>query len=252
VEFQVIPAVDIQGGRCVRLVQGDFARSTVFDDDPVRAALRWQAEGAPMLHVVDLDAAAAGSPGNADAVAAIVAACRMPVQVSGGIRSLERIEQLLALGARRVVLGTVAVEEPGIVTEACARWGEQIVLGLDTRDGLVAMRGWLHTTDVDALTFARDLVDRGVRRIITTDILRDGTLTGPNFAGIQELMAVVAVPVIASGGVSDAKHVGDLRAIGAEAVIVGRALYDGRLRYAEAVEAAAAAASPVPRTALAQ
>ena len=239
--FLVIPAVDLQAGRCVRLVRGDFARPTVFDDDPVRAALRWQAEGAPWLHVVDLDGAASGEPRNADAVASIVQACRVPVQVSGGIRGPRQIERLFELGVRRVVLGTLAVEAPDLVGEACARWGERIALGLDARAGRVATRGWLQTTDLEALRFAQRMVARGIRRIVATDIERDGTLTSPNFEALRTLVQAAGVPVIASGGVATAEHIRRLRGLGAEGAIVGRALYDGRLRYADAAGAAAPA-----------
>lgn len=236
--FLVIPAVDIQGGRCVRLLRGDFVSATVFDDDPLRAALRWQAEGAPWLHVVDLDGAAEGRPRNAAAVAAIVQGCRMAVEVSGGIRDLTRIDEWLALGVGRVVLGTLAVEDPDLLGAACARWGERIVLGLDSRGGRVATRGWRETSDLDALAFAREMVARGVRRIIATDIERDGTLGGPSLAALGELIAAAGVPVIASGGVATAGHIAALRDLGAEGAIVGRALYDGGLSYAAARAAA--------------
>ena len=243
--FVVIPAVDIQGGRCVRLVQGDYARSTVFDDDPLRAAMRWQEAGAPWLHVVDLDGAASGERPNADAISRIVSNCRMAVEVSGGIRTLNQIAVLLDSGVGRVVLGTIAVEQPELVEDACARWGEQIVLGLDVRAGKVATRGWLQTTGLDALAFARQMVARGVPRIITTDIERDGTLTAPNFAGLHAFIGTVGVPVIASGGVAAAAQITRLRTLGAEGVIVGRALYDGAFSYAEALTAAADATREV-------
>ena len=227
----------------MRLVQGDYARSTVFDDDPVRAALRWQEAGAPWLHVVDLDGAASGQLPNAGAIGRIVAACRLAVEVSGGIRTLDQMAALLESGVRRVVLGTVAVEQPDVVEAACARWGEQVVLGLDVRAGKVATRGWLRTTDLDAETFGRQMVARGVQRIITTDVERDGTLTAPNFAGLQALMAAVGVPVIASGGVATVEHIRRLRALGAEGVIVGRALYEGAFSYAEAQASVAGVAA---------
>lgn len=238
--FVVIPAVDIQGGRCVRLVQGDYARSTVFDADPVRAAMRWQEAGATWLHVVDLDGAARGEMTNAGIIGRIVTACRLNVEVSGGIRTLDQIAALLDSGVRRVALGTVAVEQPEIVTAACTRWGDRIVLGLDVRAGKVAMRGWLQTTDREALAFGRQMVARGIRRIITTDIERDGTLTSPNFAGLQAFIEGVGVPVIASGGVAEVAHIARLRALGAEGVVVGRALYEGAFTFAEALAAAGA------------
>jgi phosphoribosylformimino-5-aminoimidazole carboxamide ribotide isomerase len=245
VSFVVIPAVDIQDGRCVRLVQGDYARSTVFDADPVRAARRWEEAGAPWLHVVDLDGAARGEQTNAAAITRIVAACRLAVEVSGGIRTLDQIAALLELGVQRVVLGTVAVEQPALIDAACARWGERIVLGLDVRAGMVATHGWLATSGLEALAFGRQMVARGIRRIITTDIERDGTLTSPNFAGLQAFLDAVGVPVIASGGVASVDHIARLRAMGAEGVIVGRALYAGAFTYAEAL----AAAAPAPEAA---
>ncbi len=243
--FVVIPAVDIQSGRCVRLVQGDYARSTIFDDDPLRAALRWQEAGAPWLHVVDLDGAASGERPNADAITRIVTNCRLAVEVSGGIRTLDQIAALLDSGVGRVVLGTIAVEQPEVVEVACARWGDQIVLGLDVRAGNVATRGWLQMTGLAALEFARQMTARGVARIITTDIERDGTLTAPNYAELQAFIATVGVPVIASGGVAAAAQITRLRALGAEGVIVGRALYDGAFSYAEAIAAAAAVTQEV-------
>ncbi len=236
--FLVIPAVDIQGGRCVRLVQGDYDRSTVFDDDPVHAATRWQDEGAEFLHVVDLDGAASGQPANAAVVASIVRSLRIKVEVTGGIRTLTAIESLLDLGAHRVILGTVAVEQPDLVSEACARWGERIVLGLDVRGGRVATRGWKHTSTTDALTLGRDMVQRGIRRIISTDIERDGTLSAPNVAGLIALMEVVRVPVIASGGVSSSEHIRTLARAGAEGAVIGRALYDGTLSLGETLQVA--------------
>ena len=241
--FLVIPGVDIHEGRCVRLVQGDFARATVFEEDPLVAALRWQEEGAPWLHVVDLDGAAGGAPRNAEAIARIAAACRAPLEVSGGLRTLEQIAAVLALGVQRVVLGTLAVEQPEVLAAACDRWGERIVLGLDSRQGRVATRGWRRTTDLDAVAFARQMVERGVRRIIATDIERDGTLRAPNFSALAGLIAEAGVPVIASGGVSRVEHLLRLCDLGAEGAIIGRALYDGSLRYAEAQ--AALAGDPV-------
>jgi phosphoribosylformimino-5-aminoimidazole carboxamide ribotide isomerase len=225
----VIPAIDLREGRCVRLLQGDFARETVYGDDPVQMALRWQEAGASLLHVVDLDGARAGRPVQAATVAAIAAALAIPVQLGGGMRTLEQIACALDGGVSRVVLGTAAIEDRGLLAAALDRWGaERIVLGIDARDGMVATRGWLETTAVRATDLARDLAALGLRRVIYTDIGRDGTLHEPNYAALRELAAAGDFAVIASGGVARREHLAALAALpGVEAAIVGRALYTG-------------------------
>jgi phosphoribosylformimino-5-aminoimidazole carboxamide ribotide isomerase len=224
----VIPAIDLRGGRCVRLVQGDYARETVFSDDPVEVARGWAAAGATMLHVVDLDGARDGVPSQRDVIAAIVAALPIPVQVGGGIRTVEHAATLLDGGVWRIVLGTAAIEQPELVDALLERYdAERIVVGVDARDGMVATRGWTETSDVAAETLVDDMKARGVRRVVYTDIERDGTLVSPNFDAIERI-ASRGLAVVASGGVALREHLDALAAIpGVDEAIVGRALYTG-------------------------
>ena len=234
--MEIIPAIDLRNGKCVRLYQGDYEKETVFSDDPVSVALRWQSEGAKRLHLVDLDGAAKGELCNLGAIEKIAAAVQIPVQVGGGVRSLETVEQLLRLGVGRAILGTVAVEDPGLAEEACQRFGEQIIIGIDARDGWVATRGWLQQSTITAGELAARMVGLGARRFIYTDISRDGTLTSPNFEAVAELLSQVSVPVIAAGGISSVEHLTRLAALVAEGAIVGRAIYTGDVKLAEAAK----------------
>lgn len=234
--MEIIPAVDLRNRKCVRLYQGDYAQETVFSDDPAAMARRWQSEGARRLHLVDLDGAAEGEPRNLDAIEKIVAAVEVPVQVGGGIRSLETIVQLLDLGVNRAILGTAAIENPSLIEEACQRFGEQIIVGIDARDGMAATRGWLQQSDVTAGELANRMVELGARRFIYTDISRDGTLTGPNFEAVAGLLSQVSVPVIAAGGISSIGHLTRLAGLGVEGAIVGRAIYTGDLDFKEAMK----------------
>lgn len=234
--MEIIPAIDLRNGRCVRLFQGDYDKETVFSEDPVAIALRWQSEGAKRLHLVDLDGAARGEPCNLPAIEKILAAVAIPVQVGGGVRSLATIEGLLGLGVGRVIMGTVAVENPDLVEQACREFGEQIVIGIDARDGLVATRGWLEQSTVAATELANRMVRSGARRFIYTDISRDGTLTSPNFEGVADLVQQVSVPVIAAGGISSVEHLSRLAKLGVEGAIVGRAIYTGDLSLQEALK----------------
>ena len=233
--MEIIPAVDLRNGKCVRLYQGDYAQETVFSDDPAAMARRWQSEGAKRLHLVDLDGAAEGEPRNLDAIENILAAVEVPVQVGGGIRSLETIVQLLDLGVSRAILGTAAIEDPLLVEKACRQFGGQIIVGIDARDGMAATRGWLQQSSIAAGELANRMVGLGARRFIYTDISRDGTLTGPNFEAIAELLSQVGVPVIAAGGISSIEHLTRLAGLGVEGAIVGRAIYTGDLDFKEAV-----------------
>lgn len=185
--FTLYPAIDLRGGRCVRLVQGDFARETVYGEDPVQMARRWEEEGARWLHVVDLDAAKTGDHVNLSAVGEIIRSAGIPVQVGGGVRDLKRLEDLLSLGVSRVVIGSAAIDDPRFVKEALRRYGDRIALGLDARNGRVATHGWLETSEVRVEDLGREMAAHGAETFIFTDISRDGTLTGPNIAAVRSL-----------------------------------------------------------------
>ena len=234
------PAIDLKDGQCVRLLRGDMARVTVFSDDPAGQAAAFAAAGAEWLHVVDLDGAFAGRPINGDAVAAILAAVDVPVQLGGGIRDSATIARWLETGVGRVVLGTAALDDPDLVRQACRQFPGRVAVAVDVRDGLVATQGWAEASDVPALDLARRFEDAGVAAMIYTDITRDGALEGPNVAATVALAGAVTVPVIATGGVSGLADIEALKAAGGgllEGVIAGRALYDGRLDVAAAVVA---------------
>ena len=234
----VIPAIDLKDGQCVRLYQGDYRQVTVFDNHPADVARRWQEQGARLLHVVDLDGAVEGRSVNRDAIRSILAEVTVPVQVGGGLRAMEMLDDLVGLGVARLILGTAAVEDRALVAGAVARWGSRIVVGIDARSGFVATRGWQQASETTALDLARSMVALGVGRVIYTDIARDGTLTQPNFTATAELVAAVPVAVIASGGVATVDHIRGLAALGVEGAIVGRALYTGALDLREALAAA--------------
>jgi len=232
------PAIDLRGGKCVRLLQGDYDRETVFGDDPVDMARRFVAGGASRLHLVDLDGAKAGGPVQADLVARIVAAAGIPCQLGGGIRSRDTAAAYLAVGVQRVVLGSAAIEHPELLESLAAEFPGRIVLGLDARDGLVAVRGWLETSDVTAIDVARRHAALPLAGIVATDIAKDGTLEGPNLEGLRALIDAVPLPVVASGGVGTAADIRRVAAIGAAGCIVGRALYTGDVTLTEALAAA--------------
>jgi phosphoribosylformimino-5-aminoimidazole carboxamide ribotide isomerase len=235
--FELIPAIDLRGGRAVRLLQGDYDQETVFGDDPVAIARRWEAEGAARLHIVDLDGARTGEQTQLEVIARIAAAVAIPVQVGGGLRDAAAVERVLAAGAARAILGTAAAD-PRVAAPLLTRYGERLIVGIDARDGRVAVRGWRETLDRDAMDLARELAAAGARRFIVTDIGRDGMLQGPNLEAMHRMSEAVPVPVIASGGVA---RVEDVRALAAlsclEGVIVGRALYTGDLSLPAALAA---------------
>ena len=237
IPIEVIPAIDIRGGKCVRLYQGDFNLETVFSNDPLEMALQWQSLGATRLHIVDLDGAATGEPGNLDIISRIASTIFIPIEVGGGIRTVATMEKLLKIGADRVVLGTSAVKNPEMIQEACHKFCQAIVVSIDARGGLVATHGWQQATGLSVVNFARSLVDLGVRRFVYTDISRDGTLTEPNFTGLFELMDTTKFPVIASGGISSILHLKILKKLGAEGAIIGRALYTGAINLSQALAA---------------
>lgn len=237
----IIPAIDIRDGKCVRLFKGDFAKETVFSDRPEEMARKWQNAGARFLHLVDLDGALAKKPMNLDTVERILHSVELPVELGGGIRSLEHIETALSLGVHRVILGSVAVQEPELVKEACQRYKERIVVGIDAKDGIVAVDGWGVSGDVEAGELARRMVKAGVRTIIYTDISRDGTLAGVNAEATVALAKESGASVIASGGVSslaDIRRLKTLEAEGVCGVIVGKSIYTGALDLAKAIEIA--------------
>jgi len=234
----VIPAIDLKEGKCVRLEQGLMEKDTVYSDDPAAMARHWQDEGGEMLHLVDLDGAFAGVPKNRAAISAIVAAVDIPTELGGGIRDLATIEAYLELGVDRVILGTVAKENPALVGEACRRFPGRIVVGIDAKAGLVAVRGWAEVTTKPAEDLAREMEGFGVSAIIYTDIARDGMMQGPNLDATRTLAQAISIPVIASGGVSSLEDIRRLLTIessGVEGVITGKAIYTGSLNLKEAV-----------------
>jgi phosphoribosylformimino-5-aminoimidazole carboxamide ribotide isomerase len=238
----IIPAIDIRGGRCVRLLQGDYDRETVYGADPVEMALRWQSLGAERLHVVDLDGARDGAGVNREVIARIAGSLTIPVQTGGGMRDEASIRWMLEHGVERCVVGTTAALEEDTARSLFERFGDSLILGLDARDGKVAVQGWRQTLDIKAVDLAVRLVDAGARRIIYTDIARDGMQTGANISGLQALAQAADVPVIASGGIGSLEDIISLRSLerwGVEGVITGKALYEGTLSLPEAIAAAA-------------
>ena len=233
----IFPAIDIRGGKAVRLYKGDFSQETVFGD-PVEMASRWEAAGGQFLHLVDLDGARAGKSINLDVVKKIIEKVNIPVELGGGIRTLENIQQVLAMGVNRVILGSVAAKNPELVKEACIQYKDRIVVGIDAKDGIVAVDGWEASGNVRAVVLAREMAQAGVERIIYTDISRDGTMEGVNVKSTAELACDSGVKIIASGGV---KSIDDIKALlpytkdGIEGVIVGKSIYSGTLDLSEAV-----------------
>jgi phosphoribosylformimino-5-aminoimidazole carboxamide ribotide isomerase len=234
--MEIIPAIDLRGGKCVRLYQGDYKQETVFSEDPVDTAKHWQSLGAKRLHIVDLDGAAKGEICHFSVISSIAEAVSIPVEVGGGIRNIESIEKLLGAGVDRVILGTAAIENRGMVKEACQRLGERIIAGVDARDGYVATRGWIKSSKMTAVELIKDMKAAGIPRVIYTDISRDGTLTEPNFAAIEDLLATVDVKIIAAGGISSIEHLNRLADIGIEGAIVGRAIYTGHIDLKKALD----------------
>lgn len=238
--MDVIPAIDVLNGQCVRLYQGNYDQVQTFDENPVVVARRWAEDGAARLHVVDLDGARAGHPVNVAAIEAIVRAVEIPVQVGGGLRDRSSVADLLHLGVEQVILGTIAVEQPDLVRQLCQEFPGQMVVGIDARNGKVATRGWLETSAVGAIDLAQQMVSAGATAIIYTDIYRDGTLQGPNLEALRELATAIEIPIIASGGVSSVTDLFSLLALeplGVTGAIVGRALYTGEVSLTEALRA---------------
>ncbi len=237
--MRVIPAVDIKGGKAVRLTQGKADQETVYSDDPAEMAEQWDEQGAQLIHVVDLDGAFDGHPVNADLVKNIIYSSTVDIQVGGGIRTLEAIEAYVNAGAYRVILGTIALQKPEFVKEACERFPGKILVGIDARDGLVAGKGWVEVSDREATDLAGELEPMGVAGFIFTDISRDGMMQGPNIPSIRRFANATQLPVIASGGVSrieDAINLVGLQAEGVDGMIIGKALYDKTLDYRTVLE----------------
>jgi phosphoribosylformimino-5-aminoimidazole carboxamide ribotide isomerase len=236
--FQIIPAIDIRGGKCVRLLQGDYAQETVYGADPLAMAQKWADEGAPRLHVVDLDGAREGRSINLSVIQSIAQTLSIPVQVGGGIRSHDALDALLDAGVERCILGTQAAKDPHWAEETFAIYADAEILGLDARDGKVAVSGWQETSNVPATQFAKYMEEAGCARIIFTDIARDGMLTGPNLDALREMTEAVGIPVIASGGIKSASDVPELMKInGIEGLITGKALYEGTTTMQQLLEA---------------
>ncbi|MDD6598419.1 1-(5-phosphoribosyl)-5-[(5-phosphoribosylamino)methylideneamino]imidazole-4-carboxamide isomerase [Anaerovibrio sp.] len=234
----IFPAIDIRGGKCVRLFKGDFAQETVFSDKPEEMAAKWEAQGGKFLHLVDLDGALAGRSVNLAVVKRIVDTVKIPVELGGGIRTMENIDEVLSLGVQRVILGSVAVKNPALVKEACQKYGDRVVVGIDAKDGIVAVDGWGVSGDVEVTVLAKEMAKAGVKTIIYTDISRDGTLSGVNVEATARLARESGVKIVASGGV---KSFDDIEALlpyekdGIEGVIVGKSIYTGSLDLQEAI-----------------
>lgn len=231
--FEIIPAVDILNGNAVRLKQGKFEASTVYYKNPLDAAKKWEAEGAKRLHVVDLDGAKTGNTKNIAIIKKIAEELKIPVQLGGGIRHFEQIEEMLDAGIDRVILGTSAIFNPNLLERACKMFGDKIIVAIDAKEGKIAAQGWKQVTTKDIISFAKDAVKLGVKRFIVTDIAKDGMLTGPNFEGISHFQENVAAAVIASGGISSAEDIEKLRKLKVEGCIVGIALYSGAVKLSE-------------------
>ena len=234
----ILPAIDLRDGKCVNLVQGRAGEETIFSDQPVEIAQQWQESGAEYLHLVDLDGAFSAVSDNLHIVKQIVEMVQIPVQLGGGIRTMDRLDDVLALGVTRAILGTAALKNPSLVEAACKKHGSHITVGIDAKDGMVATEGWLDVSEKPALTFAREMADSGVQTIIYTDIKSDGMLQGPNLDTTEAIADAVSVDVIASGGITSIQDIEALKAIEVYGAIVGRALYTGALDLRAAISTA--------------
>jgi len=241
--MKLFPAIDIRGGKCVRLLKGDFDQETVFSDSPADMAAQWESQGAEFLHLVDLDGARAGKPQNLETVKAILAKVKIPVELGGGIRTLEDIKEVLGLGVRRVILGSVAVHDPALVKAACEQYGDRVVVGIDAKEGLVAVEGWGQTSNLKAPVLGKMMAEAGVKTIIYTDISRDGTLGGVNVAATVEMAEKSGLEVVASGGIKDLEDIKALKEhekSGVAGAILGKSLYMHTLDLKEALAVARA------------
>jgi phosphoribosylformimino-5-aminoimidazole carboxamide ribotide isomerase len=237
----IYPAVDVRGGKCVRLYQGEFDKEKIYSNEPYEMAKKWESEGAEFLHVVDLDGAASGFPQNLETVKKIVETVKIPIQLGGGIRNMKSLERVLTLGVERAILGTTVVTNPVFIKEACGRFGPKVAAGIDARGDKVSISGWSETTELEVIDVAMKLKSLGVACIIYTDILSDGTLRGINFEAFRNLANCVNIPIIASGGVTtleDIIRLKELEPIGIAGAIIGKALYEGLISLKEAIKAA--------------
>jgi len=236
--MEIIPAIDLRDGRCVRLVQGEKGTETIYSDEPVEMARRWEELGASRLHVVDLDGAFSGAPRNLGVIKEMMQAVKIPLQVGGGIRTIETVKKMLDLGVDRVILGTAAILSPELVHKCSREFGDHIVVGIDGRDGMVAIEGWEATVEMTVEELARKIAEMGIKRVIFTDTRRDGTLRGPNLEATRNLAEASGLKVIASGGVScldDLRALKTLEPYGVEGIIMGKALYSGAISLKEAL-----------------
>ena len=241
--MKLFPAIDIRGGKCVRLLKGDFDQETVFSDSPADMAAQGEGQGAEFLHLVDLDGARAGKPKNLETVKAILAKVKIPVELGGGIRTLEDIKEVLGLGVRRVILGSVAVHDPALVKAACEQYGDRVVVGIDAKEGMVAVEGWGQTSNLEAPVLGKMMAEAGVKTIIYTDISRDGTLGGVNVAATVEMAEKSGLEVVASGGIKDLEDIKALKEhekSGVAGAILGKSLYMHTLDLKEALAVAGA------------
>ncbi len=236
--MQILPAIDLRGGKCVRLRQGDYAQETVFGDEPAKMAQHWVDLGGKFLHLVDLDGAKDGSPTNLEAIRAIVKTVGVPCELGGGIRNEETIRSLLDLGLNRLVIGTLALRQPDWFSEMCRKFPNRLVLGIDARNGFVATDGWLETSRTKAIELAEQFNGIPMAAIVYTDIATDGMMKGSNVPAMKEMKDAVDVPVVASGGVTTLEDVRQLKAAGLDAAIIGRALYEGTINLPDALRLA--------------
>ena len=235
--MMIFPAIDIKEGKCVRLLRGEFDQKTVYFDDPVEAALEWERKGAEYIHIVDLDGALHGKGKNREAVKRILESVNVPLQLGGGIRTVEIAEGWIDMGVSRVILGTAAVKNPEIVSELVEKIGaDKVLVSIDAKKGMVCTEGWMETSELEAAAFAEDLEAKGVKTIVYTDIAKDGTMVGPNFDELSKLQKVTRMDIIASGGIGDVGHVKKLAEMGLYGAITGKALYEGTLQLEEALE----------------
>ena len=236
--MELIPAIDLIDGKCVRLYQGDYSQETVYADDPVQVALRWESLGASRIHIVDLDGARSGQPDNIEIVERIANAVKVPIQMGGGVRTLDSARRIIDAGVQRVMLGTVAVRDPDIVRSACAEFGsDAVVVAVDSKDGRVAVSGWTSASDMKATNLIRNMKKAGVQTFLCTDISRDGTLTGPNYTLMSQLVQVAGNGIIAAGGIASIDHLQRLAQTGVRAAVIGKALYTNDIDLPEALSA---------------